>query len=1467
MGKRRPRYNEKARAASHLTSTAKPHPNARDGGRLALATVAKLDNQVETADGTPIAKSTSAENIHDTEYQASATANPLVLVPGQKGPAAVTQLLPEAPTGKMTSKKKKRLEKFIEKQLKKEERVKLLKKLSEQQFSSELLHSSKNLGRTKLTARERLRQALLEERSGVPSSNPDARLTVEVEAGGDDTGNWDVDMAAGMASTEGGEAAIETVHADGAGPTEQPPQSLIAMAFGTGKNDESASAPKAPIVVVDGQKSNGQEIVGLGAAPTTASVVPVVFGSALKRKLGEDGTSVEIPKRIKKKQKKKAVDMIREDRRGESGEDSDMDSGGLSGIDKNYDEEANKGNAKSMKEGWAADVISGETLPAPPPPKPITTETPPFKTPKYRSTTPTIHVPIPRPEHITLARLSLPIVREEQPIMEAILSHDITLLCGETGSGKTTQVPQFLIEAGFGDSRHPLFSGMIGVTQPRRVAAVSVAKRVGEEMGANASQVGYQVRYDKSTVGNGTKIKFMTDGILLRELSAGDVLLSKYSCIIIDEAHERTVGSDVLVGWLTRIVKVRNTGKVNGIGPLKVVIMSATLQVEDFLEGGLFQGGGEAMERPPLVSVGGRQHKVVVHYNKRTPQDYVTEAYKKVCKIHSKLPPGGILVFLTGQQEIQVLCKKLRDKFSKQRRRVEMEKDRMEAEGLESGKDSGRGMGLFEGEDEEGGEGAEEEVKVQMDGVDDFEVGEQEAMELEEDDEEDETHVLGGLSDNEDEGDDEGVFRKEEEDIPPLHVLPLYSLLPTQSQLRIFEPPPTGSRLCVVATNVAETSLTIPGIRYVVDTGKLKQRVYNAQTGVQTYTITWTSKASADQRAGRAGRTGTGHCYRLFSSSVFETYFEKAMRPEILRVPIEGVMLWMKGMGVNGVRGFPFVTKPSRSGLEAAEKLLTILGALEEDSGKGKITEMGKLMERFPVSPRYAKMIIVAAQQKQNILPYVIAIVAGMSVGDPFIRDEDIIQRTKKTTVDEDGGEMDDDADEELDEKARLRKKRGDYYRAMALFSGDPASSDAIRLLRAIGAYVAHMTSGTGRKDPHTFCEKHFLRLKAMEEVVKLVKQLVAIVRRCGPEFVGVKRMVKDAAAAGLEGRRRDGDGFLPKLMPPSMEQQALIRQVVLAGFVDRIAKIDREAGGGYKGKKAPPVYVTMWGGKGERCAIHPSSCLHSERPAPEWIVYEEVVGKEEREGIDGVVEEIEGQNGEKRIWLKGVTNIKPEWIAGVAPKSLCRVGKVMEAPEPRFNLEKDRVVGFVTPTLAPKNWELPVKEVEVEGKEGGWAWFARAVVEGVAFEGGVGRVKPKSREEDNVFKVLLPYVVTKPSTLIKSWGKTQTKVMNVLHALAKADISTRHNLVAQWQSNPSFLLQEYLPWVPADFHANLKKYWPPIEVVSSSTKGEGIAAQWRFKETLVKGLKEVMSKGATEKPAASANKWGGDVSDGDSDY
>jgi ATP-dependent RNA helicase DHX37/DHR1 len=260
------------------------------------------------------------------------------------------------------------------------------------------------------------------------------------------------------------------------------------------------------------------------------------------------------------------------------------------------------------------------------------------------------------------------------------------------------------------------------------------------------------------------------------------------------------------------------------------------------------------------------------------------------------------------------------------------------------------------------------------------------------------------------------LFRKQTHLAPlsePLHILPLYSLLPTEKQMRVFAEPPAGHRLVVVATNVAETAITIPNIKYVVDTGRAKERKFDHASGIQSFEVDWIAKASAAQRAGRAGRTGPGHCYRLYSSAVFENFFEEFAKPEILRMPIEGIVLTMKGMNIDAVANFPFPTPPDRDALRRAEKTLVHLGALESSESVtkvgGKITGLGKSMALFPLSPRFAKMIV--AGQQHGCLPYVIAIVCALSVGDPFIREANLGDDDEESAVASNGG---DEADKTL---------------------------------------------------------------------------------------------------------------------------------------------------------------------------------------------------------------------------------------------------------------------------------------------------------------------------------------------------------------------------------------------------------------------------------------------------------------------
>ncbi|KAL8933557.1 MAG: hypothetical protein Q9216_006315, partial [Gyalolechia sp. 2 TL-2023] len=683
-------------------------------------------------------------------------------------------------------------------------------------------------------------------------------------------------------------------------------------------------------------------------------------------------------------------------------------------------------------------------------------------------------VPVNRSRETQAARLELPIVAEEQKIMEAIFNNPTIVIWGATGSGKTTQVPQFLYEAGFGDPASPN-PGMIGITQPRRVAAVSMAKRVSEELGGVPGKVSYQIRFE-SSVGDRTAIKFMTDGILIREI-ANDFALLKYSVIVIDEAHERSTNTDILIGMVSRIVDLRASMSRDDpqIRPLKMVIMSATLRISDFLENpNLFRSGP-----PPLLQAEGRQHPVTTHFTRRTQRDYLEEVYQKVCRGHKKLPPGGMLVFLTGQNEITSLAKRLRAAF------------------VHSHESRNTG-GIFH-------VGAAEAPLE----TEDLGIGEDDPSADRIQDE--------ATSDDEDVDADDEEFDVEGStpSSSQIHVLPLYSQLQTKDQLKVFEPPPEGFRLIVLATNVAETSLTIPGIRYVFDCGRAKEKKYDQTSSVQSFEVSWISKASASQRAGRAGRTGPGHCYRLYSSAVYERDFKEHSEPEILRMPAEGVVLQLKSMDLQHVVNFPFPTPPNRQSLTKAEKLLTSLGAI---SSGGKITPIGRHLSIYPLSPRFAKILLIGHQH--NCMPYTIAMVAALAVPDLFIPENQLDLHSPS----QDAGTVYTHADQAADEAREQRRKA--YNHAHHLFSRNSPTSDALKTLTALCAYAY-------APEPVEFCTQYFLRPKAMHEASRLRAQLSSIVRTNRPSFLGT---------------------YTPRLPEPSKLQLKALQQILAAGFVDQLA-------------------------------------------------------------------------------------------------------------------------------------------------------------------------------------------------------------------------------------------------------------------------------------------------------------------------
>ncbi|XP_007448800.1 PREDICTED: probable ATP-dependent RNA helicase DHX37 [Lipotes vexillifer] len=818
----------------------------------------------------------------------------------------------------------------------------------------------------------------------------------------------------------------------------------------------------------------------------------------------------------------------------------------------------------------------------------------------------------------------VPILSEEQVIMEAVAEHPVVIVCGETGSGKTTQVPQFLYEAGYSSD-----NSIVGVTEPRRVAAMAMSQRVAKEMNLSPRVVSYQIRYE-GNVTEETRIKFMTDGVLLKEIQK-DFLLLKYKVVVIDEAHERSVYTDILIGLLSRIVCLREKRHL----PLKLLIMSATLRVEDFT-----QNQRLFAQPPPVIKVESRQFPVTVHFNKRTPlEDYSGECFRKVCKIHRMLPAGGILVFLTGQAEVHALCRRLRRAFPLARHRPPEKDDQ---------KDSVEETRRFK-KSQARARKAKATTLPQI-SLDNYSVlpagGGDEDREMDEE-------SLGSDLDL-DLGDD-GTDGGEQPDASlPLHVLPLYSLLAPEKQAQVFQPPPEGTRLCVVATNVAETSLTIPGIKYVVDCGKVKKRHYDRVTGVSSFRVTWVSQASADQRAGRAGRTEPGHCYRLYSSAVFGD-FEKFPPPEITRRPVEDLTLQMKALNIEKVINFPFPTPPSMEALIAAEELLIALGALQAPPKTERvkllqrsrwscpITELGRTMATFPVAPRYAKMLALSRQH--GCLPYAITIVAAMTVRELF---EELDRPAA--------------SDEEL---ARLKGRRARVAQTKRVWAGQGASLKLGDLMVLLGAVGACEYAGCSPQ----FCEANGLRYRAMMEIRRLRGQLTTAVNAMCPE-------------AGL---------FVdPKMQPPSESQVTYLRQIVTAGLGDHLARrvqsedlLDDKWKNAYKTPLLDdPVF------------IHPSSVLF--RELPEFVVYQEIVET-------------------TKMYMKGVSTVEVQWIPVLLP-SYCQFDKPLEEPPPTYCPEKGRMLCHRASVFCRVGWPLPAVQVDFPEGLDCYKHLARVLLEGQVF-------------------------------------------------------------------------------------------------------------------------------------------------------
>lgn len=550
----------------------------------------------------------------------------------------------------------------------------------------------------------------------------------------------------------------------------------------------------------------------------------------------------------------------------------------------------------------------------------------------------------------------LPAFAVRARLLQAIAENQVVIVVGETGSGKTTQLTQYLHEAGY--TRNSM---AIGCTQPRRVAAMSVAKRVAEEMACPlGTTVGYAIRFEDCTAPD-TRIKYMTDGVLLRE-SLRDPDLDHYAAIIIDEAHERSLQTDVLLGLLRKIIARRRD--------LRLIVTSATMNADKFAA---FFG------HVPVFTIPGRTFPVSVIYSKAPCEDYVEAAVKQAVTVHVGQPSGGdILVFMTGQEDIEAVCEML----------------------------------------------AERVGNLERDGV------------------------------------------------PPMAILPIYSQLPADLQARIFERAPDGHRKCIVATNIAETSLTVDGIIYVIDCGYGKVKVYNPRIGMDALQIAPVSQAGANQRAGRAGRTGPGIAYRMYTETAFKHELLPNNIPEIQRTNLANVVLLLKSLGIGSLLDFDFMDAPPIDNTVNSMYQLWALRALDED---GELTPLGKAMVEFPLDPVLSKMLLTAV--KYGCSEEVLSIVSMLSVPSIFYRPKE-------------------------------RAEESDAAREKFVVP----ESDHLTLLTVYTQWVSH-----GCRDH--WCTVHFIHPKSMRKAKEVRGQLADIMRQlklpfslCAQNWDAVRRCIAAAA-------------------------------------------------------------------------------------------------------------------------------------------------------------------------------------------------------------------------------------------------------------------------------------------------------------------------------------------------------------------
>ncbi len=732
----------------------------------------------------------------------------------------------------------------------------------------------------------------------------------------------------------------------------------------------------------------------------------------------------------------------------------------------------------------------------------------------------------------------LPVSARRDEIARAIRDHQVVIVSGETGSGKTTQLPKICMQLGRG------VAGMIGHTQPRRLAARSVADRIAHELGQTVGResgqvVGYQVRFTDE-VGPTTLVKLMTDGILLAEIQS-DPMLRRYDTLIIDEAHERSLNIDFILGYVARLLPARPD--------LKVIITSATIDSDRFArhfgtcEGA--PGSGRLIEPAPVIEVSGRTYPVEIRYRPlgpTTPSSYTSEASSKQADETTDVTESGPMQLVLEDPD-----------------------DELATLGYGMGEDIDVETAICHAVDELSAEG-DGDILVFLPGERD--IRDTEAALLD--------HLKGR---GRRAGDDKGARSGD------IEILPLYARLTAAEQHRVFEP--HRLRRVVLATNVAETSLTVPGIRHVIDPGLARISRYSNKTKVQRLPIEPISQASANQRAGRCGRVAEGVAIRLFSQADYVSR-PRFTEPEILRTSLASVILQMASLGLGAVEDFPFLDAPDRRAVRDGVALLVEIGALAQDSGdedatpassQYRLTGIGRDLARLPIDPRLGRMLLEA--ERLGCASEVLVIVAALSI-------QDVRERPAEHQGTADASH------------ARLADPHSDFitylnlWRYLAVQARDLSGSAFRRLCRA-----------------EFF---HYLRWREWRDVVGQLRQMA---RALG---IGVGPVGEPSTADVVEAARFGGaqDAAVRAVLAYGQGTASVdadqVHRSLLVGLLSYLGSWD-ETKRDYEGARG--THFTIWPGSG--VSGHPA-----------WVMTAELVET-------------------SRLFARTVARIRPEWVEPAA--------------------------------------------------------------------------------------------------------------------------------------------------------------------------------------------------------------------------